>query len=151
MESSPKLVSNTMSRWTKLCERKDFEASPEKQMEVEEDLLDYLRKWNPLVENELVELILAHRVENVRFDLYDMMLFYLVKAENEYLGSLVDNTMYVRNKVKEHEKNYCYRYDNFQDAVEDFGFDYESRKEPQYCGFCAHIGGALYQSTDLSS
>ena len=80
MKSSPKLVRNAMSRWTKLCEKKDLKGSPEKQMEAEEDLLDYLRKWNPLGENELVERILAHPVEEVCFDLYDMMLFYLVTS-----------------------------------------------------------------------
>ena len=95
----------------------------EKQTDFENDLLKYLRKWNPRNNEELMERILAHPLEHVRFFWWDMMLFHneMKKPhddEEEDLGTLVDNTMYVWNRIKKYEKLRRHHYKDFQEAVD---------------------------------
>ena len=82
----------TKSQWQSLCEQERLTASKEEQTAPQEDLLDYLRLWDPRDGEELFEQILAHPNEEVRFQVrgeiswqqcreaenFDDLLYYIV-------------------------------------------------------------------------
>ena len=75
-----------------MCEQERLTASKEEQTAPKEDLVDYLRLWNPRDGEELFERILVHPNEEVRFQLrgkissqqcreaenFDDLLYYIV-------------------------------------------------------------------------
>ena len=143
-----------MSQWARLCARKDLKYGMERQTDHEDDLLKYLRKWNTRNTEELTERILAHPLEDVRFFWWNIMIMYnetqKPHEEPEDIGSNIDNVMYVWNRVKKYEKLQNHRYEDFQGAVDEVGFEWNSRREPPEYPFRGLNRRTFYNSsTDL--
>ena len=108
----------TRSQWQRLCEQERLTASKEEQTAPQEDLLDYLRLWNPRDGEELFERLLAHPMEDVRFQVRGEISWQQCR-EAENFDDLLYYIVDWWDDIKEVEKEKNGPYKTLEEAMDD--------------------------------